>query len=183
MARLMDEYAPIARWDVSTRRTNEGFVQRIIKPAIGHLKIRQVNGEILDKLYARLTRCRELSCTGSPFTEHRHVPVLSVDPAGTRPGWKQVAAELAEAITSGVLLPGDEMPSITEASRLQGIGTGVIRRAFEALTAEGLIVARRNQVTVVAGEPPARPPGARRRPGPGHDCRRAGCAGHMSAVR
>jgi hypothetical protein len=33
------------------------------------------------------------------------------------------AAALAEAIASGVLLPGDEMPSITEASRLQGTGT------------------------------------------------------------
>jgi integrase len=179
VASLLDEYAPIARWDVSTRRTNEGFIERVIKPAIGHLKIRQVNGEILDKLYARLMRCRDLSCTGSPFTEHRHVPVLSVDLADSRPGWRQVAAELAEAITAGVLLPGDEMPSITEASRLQGIGTGVIRRALEALTADGLIVARRNQATVVAGDPPARPPGARRRPGPGHDCRRGGCQAHV----
>jgi integrase len=84
-----------------------------------------------------------------------------------------------EAITSGVLVPGDEMPSITEASALQGIGTGVIRHALEALAADGLIVARRNQTTVVAGEPPARPPGARRRPGPGHDCRRAGCRAHV----
>ncbi len=46
------------------------------------------------------------------------------------------------------------MPSITEASRLQGIGTGVIRHALETLTADGLIVARRNQTTVVAGERP-----------------------------
>jgi DNA-binding transcriptional regulator YhcF (GntR family) len=143
MAKLLDEYAPIAQWDVSTRQTNEGFIRRTLKPAIGHLKIRQVNGEILDKLYARLLRCRDLFCTGHPFTEHRHMPVLNIDPADIRPAWKQVAAELTEAITSGVLLPGDEMPSITEASRLQGIGTGVIRHALEALTADGIIVARR----------------------------------------
>jgi hypothetical protein len=42
LARLLDEYAPLARWDVSTRPTNEGFIERTIKPAIGHLKIRQV---------------------------------------------------------------------------------------------------------------------------------------------
>lgn len=179
MARLLDEYAPIAQWDVSTRQTNEGFIRRTLKPAIGHLKIRQVNGEILDKLYARLMRCRDLSCTGHPFTEHRHMPVLKVDPAGTGPAWKQVAAELTEAIRSGVLLPGDEMPSITEASRLQGIGTGVIRHALETLAADGLIVARRNQTTVVAGEPPDQPPSTRRRPGPGHNCRRAGCQAHI----
>ena len=42
MAKLLDEYAPIAQWDVSTRQTNEGFIRRTLKPAIGHLKIRQV---------------------------------------------------------------------------------------------------------------------------------------------
>ena len=46
MAKLLDEYAPIAQWDVSTRHTNEGFIRRTLKPAIGHLKIRQVNGKI-----------------------------------------------------------------------------------------------------------------------------------------
>jgi hypothetical protein len=138
----MDEYAAVAEWDVSTRQTNEGFIRRTIKPSIGHLKIRQVNGEILDKLYARLMRCRDLSCTGHAFIEHRHMPVLNIDPADTRPAWKQVAVALTEAIRSGVLLPGDEMPSITEASRLQGIGTGVIRHALEALAADGLIQGR-----------------------------------------
>jgi hypothetical protein len=100
MARLLDEYAPVARGDVSTGRTNEGFIQRVIKPAVGHLEIRQVNGEVIDKLYARLIRCRDLSCPGSPFAEHRHVPALSVEPADTRPAWKQIAAQLAEARTS-----------------------------------------------------------------------------------
>jgi integrase len=179
MAKLLDEYASIAPWDVSTRQTNGGFIRRTIKPAIGHLKVRQVNGEVLDKLYARLLRCGDLSCTGSPFTEHRRVPVLNIDPADTRPAWKQVTAALTEAITSGALVPGDEMPSITEASRLQGIGTGVFRHALETLTANGLIVARHNQTAIVAGEPPGRPAGTRRRPGPGHDCRRAGCRAHV----
>jgi DNA-binding transcriptional regulator YhcF (GntR family) len=128
-----------------------GFIRRTLKPAIGHLKIRQVNGEILDKLYARLMRCRDVSCTGHPFTEHRHMPALTIDPADSRPAWKQVAAALTEAVTSGVLLPGDEMPSITEASRLQGIGTGVIRHALEGLTADGPIVERRNQTAIVCG--------------------------------
>ena len=51
VARLMDEYAPIAEWDVSTRQTNEGFIRRTIKPALGHLKVRKVRGPILDQLY------------------------------------------------------------------------------------------------------------------------------------
>jgi hypothetical protein len=65
-----DEYAAIAEWDVSTRQTNEGFIRRTIKPALGHLEVRKVRGPILDQLYARLKRCGDLSCTGgrSPST-------------------------------------------------------------------------------------------------------------------
>jgi integrase len=178
VAKLLDEYAAIAEWDVSTRQTNEGFIRRTIKPALGHLQVRRVRGPVLDKLYARLKRCGDLSYTGKPFTEHRNIPVLTVDPANPRPGWQQVAGTLAEAIRSGILSPSDELPSITEASALQGIGTGVIRRALEALTADGLILARRGQTAIVAGDPAVSAAGARWRPGLRHDCRRAGCRPH-----
>src|SRR5215813_12712314 len=141
VARLMDEYAPIAEWGVSTRQTNEGFIRRTIKPALGHLKVREVRGPILDQLYTRLKRCGDLSCTGRPFTEHRNVPDLTINPHDSRPAWQQVSETLAEAIRSGLLAPGDELPSITELSALQAIGTGVIRHAMTALAADGLIMA------------------------------------------
>jgi hypothetical protein len=35
VARLLDEYAAIAEWGVSARQTNEGFIRRTIKPALG----------------------------------------------------------------------------------------------------------------------------------------------------
>ncbi|MGA2827144.1 MAG: hypothetical protein ABSF03_13610 [Streptosporangiaceae bacterium] len=41
MAGLMDQYAAIAEWDVSTRQTDEGFIRRTIKPALGHLEVRK----------------------------------------------------------------------------------------------------------------------------------------------
>jgi integrase len=106
VARLMDEYAPIAEWDVSTRQTNEGFIRRTIKPALGHQKVRKVRGPIPDQLYARLKRCGDLSCTGTPFTEHRNVPDLTINPRDSRPAWQQVSETLAEAIRSGLLAPG-----------------------------------------------------------------------------
>ena len=178
MAKLLDEYAAIAEWDVSTRQTNEGFIRRTIKPALGHLEVRKVRGPILDQLYARLKRCGDLSCTGRPFTEHRNVPVLVLNPRDRRPAWQQVTETLTEAIQSGSLAPGDELPSITELSALQDIGTGVIRHALEALAADGLILARRGQSPIVAGTT-AGLSGARKRTGPGHDCRRAGCRPHV----
>jgi hypothetical protein len=121
----MDEYAAVAEWDVSTRQTNEGFIRRTIKPALGPMKVRKVRGPILDKLYAELKRCGDLACTGRPFIEHRNVPVLTIDPRDPRPAWQQVTAALTEAIRSSVLVPGDELPSITEVSALQGIGKPV----------------------------------------------------------
>jgi integrase len=179
VAKLMDEYSAVVEWDVTTRQTNEGFIRRTIKPALGHLEVRKVRGPILDQLYARLKRCGDLSCTGRPLAEHRNVPVLTIDPGDRRPVWQQVATALTEAIQSGVLVPGEELPSITEVSTLQGIGTGVIRRALEAVAADGLILARRGQTAIVAGDTTTRPPSTRKRPGPGHDCHRAGCGPHV----
>ena len=179
MAKLLDEYAAIAPWDVSTRQTNEGFIRRTIKPALGHLQVRKVRGPILDKLYAELKRCGDLSCTGRPFTEHRNIPALVINPRDPRPAWQQVTETLTEAIRSGFLASGDELPSITELVALQGIGTGVMRHALEALAADGLILVRRGQTAIVAGNPSSTPQGARRRPGPAHDCRSAGCRPHV----
>jgi hypothetical protein len=59
--------------------------RRTIKPALGHLEVREIRGPILDQLYARLKRCGDLSCTGRPFTEHRNVPVLVLNPRDRRP--------------------------------------------------------------------------------------------------
>jgi Bacterial regulatory proteins, gntR family len=57
--------------------------------------------------------------------------------------------------TGAILAPGDELPSITEVSALQGIGTGVIRHALEALAADGLIIVRHGRA---AGSPSTRTP-------------------------
>jgi hypothetical protein len=78
VAKLLDEYAAVAPWDVSTRQTNEGFIRRTIKPALGHLEVRKVRGPILDQLYSRLKRCGDLSCTG------RHVAFSYVVRGGQR---------------------------------------------------------------------------------------------------
>ncbi len=66
-----------------------------------------------------------------------------INPRDPRPAGQQVTETLTEAIQSGSLAPGDELPLITELSAPQSIGTGVIRRALETLAAEGLILARR----------------------------------------
>ena len=76
VAKLLDQYLPIAGWDLSTRESNLGYIRRTIKPAIGSMQVRKVRGPLLDTFYARLMRCGNLACTGRPFTEHRNVPDL-----------------------------------------------------------------------------------------------------------
>ena len=113
VAKLLDEYAAIAPWDVSTRQTNEGFIRRTIKPALGPMKVRKVRGPILDKLYAELKRCGDLSCTSRPFTEHRNVPVLVISPRDPRPAWQQVTETPPGSLAShrpGHLRPDRGLP-------------------------------------------------------------------------
>ena len=84
-AELMDRYAEVADWDLSTRKAHEIYIRRVTKPALGHLQVRKIRGPLLDLLYAQLRRCGDPGCTGKRFVEHRNVPTLSVVTPSCRP--------------------------------------------------------------------------------------------------
>jgi integrase len=179
VAQLMDRYAEVAEWDLSTRKAYEAYIRRVIKPALGHLQVRKIRGPLLDMLYAQLRRCSDPRCTGKPFTEHRNMPVLSVKAGSVRPAWQQVADTLRESIASCTLVPGDSLPAVSEMSALQGVRVGTLQHALATLVDEGLIVLRHGRTAVVAGkiasgQRPSRGPRAR-----DHDCKRAGCQPHV----
>ena len=44
VAELMDRYVEVADWDLSTRKANEFYIRRVIKPALGHLQVRKIRG-------------------------------------------------------------------------------------------------------------------------------------------
>lgn len=180
VAKLLEVYSGVAEWDVSTRDSFEGYIRRVIRPALCHLKVREVHGPILDMLYSRLKKCGDLACTGKPFTEHRNVPDLRPGTANKKVAWKLVAGRLREAVASGQLPAGSGLPSVRDLYDHQGIPTATGRRAFAELAEEGLIVVRHGRTATVAGEPeePAAPGIRRWRPGPGHDCALAGCQRH-----
>jgi integrase len=178
VAELMDRYAEVAEWDLSTRKANEVYIRRVIKPALGHLQVRKIRGPLLDLLYAQLRRCSDPGCTGKRFTEHRNVPVLTVQPDTRRPAWRQVTDTLRDSITSGMLVPGDPLPSVREMSVSQGVPVATLQHAVAVLADEGLVVVRQGRTAVVAGDAApdqrhSRTPRAR-----DHDCRRAGCQPH-----
>jgi integrase len=43
VAQLMDRYVGVADWDLSTRKANEVYIRRVIKPALGHLQVREMS--------------------------------------------------------------------------------------------------------------------------------------------
>src|SRR5450756_1373493 len=115
VTQLLDQYAAIAEWELSTRAGFDSYIRRIIKPSLGHLQVRKVQGPILDLLYARLKKCGDLTCTGRPFTEHRNVPDLRPESSDKRVAWEQVAGKLGDAIAAGVL-GGPEPGGLSEAA-------------------------------------------------------------------
>jgi DNA-binding transcriptional regulator YhcF (GntR family) len=174
VAQLMDRYFEVVDWDLSTRKANEVYFRRVIKPALGHLQVRKIRGPLLDLLYAQLRRCSDPGCTGKRFIEHRNVPLLAINLATRRPAWQQVTDTIRNAISSGTLAPCDPLPSVREMSALQDVPVATLQHALAVLAEEGLIVVRQGRTAVVAGDAMAN-----RRSGRDHDCQRAGCQAHV----
>ena len=179
VAELMDKYAEVADWDLSTRKAYEAYIRRVIKPALGHLQVRKIRGPLLDLLYAQLRRCGDPGCTGKKFVEHRNVPTLSVVTPSGRPAWQQVADTLRDAIGSGMLAAGESLPSVQEMSALQGVRVATLQHALTVLAEEGLVVLRQGRTAVVAGDVVVDRGAARAARGRDHDCKRAGCQPHV----
>ncbi len=179
VAELMDRYVEIADWDLSTRKANEIYIRRVIKPALGHLQVRKIRGPLLDLLYAQLRRCGDPACTGKSFTEHRNVPVLAIDPASRQPAWQQVADAIGNAIRSGMLAVGESLPSVREMSELQDVPVATLQHALAVLADEGLIIVRQGRTATVAGDVTSEGRPARAPRGRDHDCSRAGCKPHV----
>ena len=179
VAELMDRYVEVADWDLSTRKANEFYIRRVIKPALGHLQVRKIRGPLLDLLYAQLRRCSDPLCTGKPHTEHRNVPILTVDPVSRRPAWQQVADTLADAIRCGMLAAGEPLPSVRQLSALQAVPAATIQHALAFLADEGLVLIRQGRTPIVAGGTSSDRRRARAPRGSDHDCGHAGCKPHV----
>jgi integrase len=175
----MDRYAEVADWDLSTRKANEVYIRRVIKPALGHLQLRKVRGPLLDMLYTQLRRCSNPLCAGKRSIEHRNVPILAVDSASRRPAWQQIADAIRNAIESEMLVAGEPLPSVREMSVLQDVPVATLQHALTVLADEELVVVRQGRTAVVAGDPVEDRRSGRDGRGRDHDCKRAGCQPHV----
>jgi GntR family transcriptional regulator len=76
--------------------------------------------------------------------------------AGTVKGtlYRQVAADLREAIAAGAYGSGGRLPAESELAERYGVSRGTIRQALGALRADGLVTSRRGTRRVVLGTTP-----------------------------
>ena len=111
--------------------------------------MRKVRGPILDTFYARLRRCGDPACVGRPVTEHSRFPTLTAKPGGRRPVWQQIADTIREAITSGQLAAGEQIPSVRELVVQFGLPVLTLQQAMAELADEGVVAIRQGRRSVV----------------------------------
>jgi GntR family transcriptional regulator/MocR family aminotransferase len=75
--------------------------------------------------------------------------ISPLDPAAAEPFYRQIYDRFRGAIASGVLQPGDRIPSARALTRELGLARGTIEAAYSLLAAEGYIQARGQAGTIV----------------------------------
>jgi GntR family transcriptional regulator len=80
---------------------------------------------------------------------------LYVDATLPAPLWSQIEEGLRRLLVSGVLRPGASLPSVRDLSSALRVNPGTVSRAYQRLSAAGLVEVRRGDGTYVAAAPPA----------------------------
>ena len=84
--------------------------------------------------------------------------IAPLEPTATEPFYRQIYQRFRNAIASGLLKPGDRIPSARALTKELGLARGTIETAYSLLAAEGYIQARGQAGTVVAPDLKAGPP-------------------------
>ena len=83
--------------------------------------------------------------------------MLTLDVDAAAPPYEQLRTQLAGAISSGMLEPGERLPTVRALAADLGIATNTVARAYRELEAAGLVSSRRRAGTVVADRGSAAP--------------------------
>ena len=79
---------------------------------------------------------------------------VRIEPGSGVPISRQIADQVRAQCASGVLAPGDRLPSIRELARELAVNQNTILRVYERLTGEGLLERRHGDGTYVSKVPP-----------------------------
>lgn len=104
--------------------------------------------------------CRAPTIPVKPMTAREKITarLFPLDAAAARPLYRQIYDRVRGAIASGVLKPGDRIPSIRALTKELGLARGTVDTAYALLTAEGYVQSRGQAGTIVTPDLKARAP-------------------------
>ncbi|WP_433505900.1 tyrosine-type recombinase/integrase [Pseudonocardia halophobica] len=76
VGRAVEQWLEVAKIEPTTRERYEDIVRLYIAPVFGEMQAAKLDAEMLERLYARLQRCREL-CNGRPRAGHTCRPLAA----------------------------------------------------------------------------------------------------------
>lgn len=85
---------------------------------------------------------------------------LRLDPKSGVPPYLQIAQQVRQALVAGVLVPGDQLPTVKEVVTRLAINPNTVFKGYRELEREGLVQGRPGAGTFVLRRPPGPPPGA-----------------------
>jgi GntR family transcriptional regulator len=86
--------------------------------------------------------------------------LISVNQADPRPIYQQIVAQVKGQVSTGVLLPGDELPGVRELAGGLGVNLHTVHHAYRELREAGIIYLRLGRRATVA--PLRRTPASRK---------------------
>jgi GntR family transcriptional regulator len=79
---------------------------------------------------------------------------MVVNPSGETPVFQQIVEQVVEAVVSGRLIPGEQLPSHRDLAKQLVIAPLNVKRAYDELAEQGYAVVRQSSVTCIAERPP-----------------------------
>lgn len=88
---------------------------------------------------------------------------LRIDPADSRPIWRQIEEGVRHLVASGALLAGAPVPSVRDLARDLQVNPATVSKAYQRLTDAGVLTVKRGEGTYVSDAPPKLPDAERSR--------------------
>ena len=84
---------------------------------------------------------------------------LRLDARSGVPPYMQIARQIRQALVAGVLVPGDQLPTVKEVVTRLAINPNTVFKGYRELEREGLVEGRPGSGTFVLRRPPGPEPG------------------------
>jgi len=76
----------------------------------------------------------------------------SINPKSPLPIYRQIIAQIRRAVAAGLLVPGDQLPSVRELAARLLVNPNTVARVYRDLERDGLLETRRGQGTFISAE-------------------------------